>query len=104
MRRLSNILLYSGAAACAVGALGLAVGFWVNLSAHAVMLIAKSLPFIVGGALLATGAAVGRIARRDRGMDRTEVRRTVELDPSEHTAEFPPPAMRATRPREKRSR
>ena len=64
MRRLSNTLLYAGLVVCALGAVGIAGGMWVNLPPATVRLIAMALPFEIGGILLIVGAAVGRAARR----------------------------------------
>ncbi len=64
MRRISNFLLYAGAGICVLGAIGVAGGMWVNLPPHAVRMIAMALPFVLGGALLITGAVIGRATRR----------------------------------------
>ena len=62
-----NALLAAGAAVAGLGGVLLATGAWVNLPPEAVVAIAKALPFVLGGALMAVGAVLRRGAARAGG-------------------------------------
>ena len=64
MRRLSTLLLVAGALVGLLGVFGVFAGAWANLPPAAVKAVAMSLPFVLGGALLAVGALLGRVAAR----------------------------------------
>lgn len=55
-------LLWAGAAVACFGGALLATGAWVALPPAAVVVLAKALPFVVGGALMTVGAILRRSA------------------------------------------
>ena len=64
MRRISRALLLGGAGLCFLGALGLVSGYFIFLPNAAIGLLTLAIPVVSGGALLASGAVLGRAAKR----------------------------------------
>lgn len=64
MRRISRVLLLAGAGLCFVGVFGLVSGFFIRLPNAAVGFLTLAIPVATGGALLVSGALLGRAAKR----------------------------------------
>jgi len=63
-------LIWAGGAVAAGGGFLLANGAWLNLPPEVIVVLAKALPFVVGGAAMAIGAVVRRGALQSRARER----------------------------------
>jgi hypothetical protein len=79
MRRLAIWISTAGVAIWVVGVAAWMMGVWVTLPPDAVRPLVLALAAVVGGVLVATGAAVGRTAKGEAARSESRARADADL-------------------------